>query len=43
MFNYLNKDEMKQLLRRKLKENGIEIDVAFTSLLTRALETTQFY
>ena len=27
---------------RKLKENGIEIDVAFTSLLTRALETTQF-
>ena len=26
----------------KLKENGIEIDVAFTSLLTRALETTQF-
>ncbi|MGZ2417372.1 bisphosphoglycerate-dependent phosphoglycerate mutase family 1 [Staphylococcus caledonicus] len=27
---------------RKLKESGIEIDVAFTSLLTRALETTQY-
>lgn len=26
----------------KLKENKIEIDVAYTSLLTRALETTQY-
>ena len=27
---------------KKLKENKIEIDVAYTSLLTRALETTQY-
>lgn len=42
MFNCQNKGEMKPSLQVKIKRNKIEIDVAYTSLLTRALETTQY-
>ena len=39
--NYQNK-ELKRRNRSKIYDNQIEIDIAFTSLLTRALETTQY-
>ncbi len=39
---YLNKVLMKRLAGEKVRENNIAIDVAFTSLLTRALDTTHY-
>ena len=40
--SYRNKVLRKRNSRKKVEENKLEIDVAYTSLLTRALETTQY-
>lgn len=40
--SYRNKVLRKENSRKKVEENKLEIDVAYTSLLTRALETTQY-
>ena len=39
---YRNKVLRKRKQQEKVEENKLEIDVAYTSLLTRALETTQY-
>ena len=41
MSNYQNKALKRRNQLVKIYDNQIEIDIAFTSLLTRALETTQ--
>ena len=40
--SYRNKVLRKRKQQEKREENKLEIDVAYTSLLTRALETTQY-
>ena len=42
MSNYQNKELKRRNQQVKIYGNQIEIDIAFTSLLTRALETTQY-
>ena len=42
MSNYQNKELKRRNQQVKIYDNQIEIDIAFTSLLTRALETTQY-
>ena len=42
MSNYQNKELKRRNQQVKNLRQSIEIDIAFTSLLTRALETTQY-